>query len=140
MIEHHKCWPGAGESGPEARGRGPGELGRARGARGRPLAHLPCRSALSARFELAFRSPTSERSALSRSAESARPARTRRKRRVRSERHCQRRTVSAPPASGGGLRKVGGATGRPRRLAYSSSDAAGVLCAARCGWGSTWCR
>lgn len=110
-----------------ARARGPGreggDLGHARGARGRPVARLACRSARSALFEPVSRSSSSETSTLRRSAQSAWPTRTRPRRELRSEVLHHRRSVSVAPASAGGQRKVGGATGRPRRLAYSLGDA-----------------
>ena len=113
--------------GGSARARGPmregGDLGHARGARGRPVARLACRSARSALFEPVSRSSPSEASTLRRSAQSAWPTRTRPRRELRSEVLHHRRSVSAAPASAGGQRKVGGATGRPRRLAYSLGDA-----------------
>ena len=117
-------WAGWGGS---ARARGPvregGDLGHARGARGRPVARLACRSAHSALFEPVSRSSSSETSTLRRSAQSAWPTRTRPRRELRSEVLHNRRSVSVAPASAGGQRKVGGATGRPRRLAYSLGDA-----------------
>ena len=113
--------------GGSARARGPGreggDLGHARGARGRPVARLACRSARSALFEPVSRSSSSETSTLRRSAQSAWPTRTRPRRELRSEVLHHRRSVSVAPASAGGQRKVGGATGRPRRLAYSLGDA-----------------
>ena len=112
--------------GGSARARGPvregGDLGHARGARGRPVARLACRSARSALFEPVSRSSSSETSTLRRSAQSAWPTRTRPRRELRSEVLHHRRTVSVAPASAGGQRKVGGATERPRRLAYSTGD------------------
>ena len=120
--------------GGSARARGPGreggDLGHARGARGRPVARLACRSARSALFEPVSRSSSSETSTLRRSAQSAWPTRTRPRRELRSEVLHHRRTVSVAPASAGGQRKVGGATGRPRRLAYSLADA-GRCCVPR---------
>ena len=61
--------------GGSARARGPGreggDLGHARGARGRPAARLACWSARSALFEPVSRSSSSEASTLRRSAQSA---------------------------------------------------------------------
>ena len=73
--------------GGSARARGPvregGDLGHARGARGRPVARLACRSARSALFEPVSRSSSSETSTLRRSVQSAWPTRTRPRRELR---------------------------------------------------------